>query len=140
MNRTRVYKIVKEYTFAAAHQIRGLPDGHKCSRLHGHSYKVVVAVSCAGLDEVGFVVDFGDLNELVSPLVDVLDHSNLNELEVLGGVNPTSENLCKWFFENLIRRIDAAFNMQSDASDWVRLEYVRVHESDTSYAELGVRS
>lgn len=85
-------ELVREYRFEAAHQLPRVPPGHRCSRLHGHSYRVDVTVSGVMEEESGWVVDFYDMDHAVNPIVEALDHRFLNELP--GLENPTSERLC----------------------------------------------
>src|SRR2546421_12500234 len=84
----------KEFTFEAAHRLPGVPTGHKCARLHGHSYRLIVHVS-GDVDPVtGMVIDFADVKAAVKPLIEAhLDHYYLNEVEGLD--NPTSENVAR---------------------------------------------
>lgn len=85
-------ELVREYRFEAAHQLPRVPPGHRCARLHGHSYRVEVTVSGDMADDSGWVVDFYDMDHVVAPIVEALDHRFLNELP--GLENPTSERLC----------------------------------------------
>lgn len=87
-----LFTISRSFGFSASHQLRGLRPDHKCGRLHGHTYTVVLQLR-GTLDEVGFVVDFGQLNWLSDLLADRLDHRHLND--VLDS-NPTSENIAAW--------------------------------------------
>lgn len=89
-----MYTISKEFHFSASHQLRNLPDTHQCARLHGHNYILTVRLTGSMLDKVGFVVDYGELS-FVKHLVDKLDHRHLNDIFEF---NPTSENICKAFF------------------------------------------
>lgn len=92
-------EIYREFTFEAAHRLPYVPTGHKCARLHGHSYKVTVHISGSVEQDTGWVMDFGDLKQVVKPLIDQLDHYYLNE--VAGLENPTSEVLAKWIWDRL---------------------------------------
>ena len=98
--------ISKDFTFEAAHK---LPDHQgKCSRLHGHSFKLTVYVASDRLissgSSAGMVEDFGDISKVVKPLIEEkLDHYYLNEST--GIENPTSEKLAKWIYEQLIGRV-----------------------------------
>jgi 6-pyruvoyltetrahydropterin/6-carboxytetrahydropterin synthase len=92
-------EIFKEFTFEAAHRLPNVPDGHKCARLHGHSYRVMVNVAGPVGDKSGWVMDFGDLKAAFRPLAQQLDHYYLNE--VPGLENPTSENLARWIWDRL---------------------------------------
>jgi 6-pyruvoyltetrahydropterin/6-carboxytetrahydropterin synthase len=91
--------VFREFTFEAAHRLPHVPDGHKCGRLHGHSYRVEVHVR-GDVDPVsGMVIDFADIKAAFKPLEDRLDHHYLNEVEGLD--NPTSENLARWVWKHL---------------------------------------
>lgn len=91
--------IFKEFTFEAAHRLPNVPVGHKCARLHGHSFKVVVHVRGPVDPHRGWVIDFGDIKQAFKPLEEQLDHHFLNEVEGLS--NPTSENLARWIWTRL---------------------------------------
>lgn len=93
-------EIFREFTFEAAHRLPNVPDGHKCARLHGHSYLAVVHVSGPVASDTGWVQDFSEIKTAFNPLKDELDHRYLNE--VPGLENPTSEVLAKWIWDRLI--------------------------------------
>jgi 6-pyruvoyltetrahydropterin/6-carboxytetrahydropterin synthase len=92
-------EIFKEVSFEAAHRLPNVPEGHKCRRLHGHSYRVVIHVRGEVDANVGWVLDFADVKDAFQPLHDQLDHQYLNDIE--GLENPTSENLAIWIWERL---------------------------------------
>ena len=92
-------EIFKEFTFEAAHRLPNVPAGHKCARLHGHSYRVQIHVSGEADPTLGWVVDFAELTDAFAPLRAKLDHYYLNEVE--GLENPTSEHLARWIWERL---------------------------------------
>ncbi|MEU8294129.1 6-carboxytetrahydropterin synthase QueD [Streptomyces pseudogriseolus] len=92
-------EIFREFTFEAAHRLPNVPDGHKCARLHGHSYKVVVHVEGDVEPQAGWVMDFGDVKRAFKPIEAELDHYYLND--IAGLENPTSEVLAKWIWERL---------------------------------------
>lgn len=92
-------EIYKEFTIEAAHRLPNAPAGHKCSRLHGHSFKIGVYVSGAVHATLGWVVDFQEISNAFSHVHAALDHRYLNEVEGLS--NPTSENLCRWIWNEL---------------------------------------
>jgi 6-pyruvoyltetrahydropterin/6-carboxytetrahydropterin synthase len=118
--------IAKHFTFEAAHQLHGLPEGHKCSRMHGHSYEVEIQLN--GLpDERGFVVDYQEIADAWAPLHEALDHRCLNEVPGLS--TPTTEVLVIWIFDRLILSPIGAL-----------VARVRVSESTTTWAELSARS
>ena len=91
--------IFREFTFEAAHRLPHVPEGHKCARLHGHSFRVEVHVSGPVDPATGWVMDFADLKAAFAPLHDQLDHRYLNEVD--GLANPTSEALARWIWERL---------------------------------------
>jgi len=93
-------EIFREFTFEAAHRLPFVPAGHKCARLHGHSYRVEVRVSGPVDELAGWVMDFGEIKAAVAPLLSQLDHYYLNE--VPGLENPTSENLACWIWDRLV--------------------------------------
>ena len=92
-------EIFKEFVFEAAHRLPNVPEGHKCARLHGHSFRVGIYVAGDDDPNTGWIMDFADLKAAFSPLYERLDHRYLNEIE--GLENPTSENIAKWIWENL---------------------------------------
>ncbi len=92
-------RLAKSFSFEAAHFLPSFPEGHKCRRLHGHSFKVDVVVE-GPLDPArGYLVDYGDIKRAVAPLHDELDHRLLNDLP--GLANPTSEMLAVWVWDRL---------------------------------------
>ena len=110
-------EIFKDFTFEAAHRLPNVPEGHKCARLHGHSYRVVVHVEGPIGDESGWVCDFADISSAVAPVRDLVDHRYLNEVD--GLENPTSEVLARWLW---VRLADALPG----------LSQITVHETCTS--------
>lgn len=92
-------ELTREFTFEAAHRLPETPEGHKCRRLHGHSYRITVEVSGEIDPQTGWLIDFADLKEAWQPLHDQLDHYYLNEVE--GLENPTSEILARWIWTRL---------------------------------------
>ena len=92
-------ELVREYRFEAAHRLPKVPEGHKCRRLHGHSFKVELTVAGPVDPSTGWFIDYGVLDELWQPLHEKLDHNFLNEIDGLD--NPTSEILAKWIYERM---------------------------------------
>jgi 6-pyruvoyltetrahydropterin/6-carboxytetrahydropterin synthase len=92
-------RLVKTFTFEAAHRLPTFPEGHKCRRLHGHSYRVDVVVAGEVDPAQGYLVDFGDVRAACEPLRQRLDHYYLNEIE--GLENPTAEMLAAWIWQRL---------------------------------------
>lgn len=89
----------KTFQFEAAHLLPHLPASHKCRRLHGHSFKVEIAVAGPCDPQLGWLMDYADISAAFKPLLDQLDHYYLNEIP--GLENPTSENVAAWIWTRL---------------------------------------
>lgn len=92
-------RIVKDYTFEAAQTLPGLPGDHKCKRMHGHSFKVEIAVEGEVDPVIGWVYDHAEISKYMRPILEDLDHSYLNEIE--GLEQPTIENMAAWLWKKL---------------------------------------
>lgn len=88
--------IFKIFTLEAAHRLPNVPEGHKCARLHGHSFRVELHISGAVDPHTGWVIDFAEVKRIFKPLYEQLDHHYLND--IAGLENPTSENLAIWIW------------------------------------------
>ncbi len=95
----RFAEVRKELSFEAAHFLPLTPEGHKCRRLHGHSFRVTIAVWGPIDPKFGWVMDFADIKAACMPILEQLDHRLLNEIE--GLENPTGENIAVWIWERL---------------------------------------
>lgn len=91
--------IFKSFAIEAAHRLPNVPSGHKCERLHGHSYRVEIHVRGPVGIETGWIIDFAEINSAFQPLYEQLDHHYLNEVDGLS--NPTSENIARWIWSRL---------------------------------------
>src|SRR5215510_4201512 len=89
----------KTFQFEAAHLLPHLPKSHKCRRLHGHSFRVEVAVAGECDPKLGWLMDYADISTAFKPILDVLDHHYLNE--IAGLENATSENVARWIWNCL---------------------------------------
>ena len=89
--------IFRAFTIEAAHRLPNVPAGHKCARLHGHSFRIELHLSGDVDGRLGWVMDFADVREAFQPIYDQLDHHYLNE--IAGLENPTSENLARWVWQ-----------------------------------------
>lgn len=92
-------RLVHEFRFEAAHRLPRVPPGHKCQRLHGHSFKVELAIAGPVDEETGWLLDFGVMDQAWAPVYAQLDHNYLNEIP--GLENPTSEVLARWLWDRL---------------------------------------
>ena len=93
----------KKFQFEAAHLLPLLPKTHKCRRLHGHSFRVEIAVTGECDPQLGWVMDYADMKAAFKPLWEQLDHHYLND--VPGLENPTSENVAAWIWQHLKPRL-----------------------------------
>ena len=93
------HEIFKEFRLESARWLPNVPPGHKCSRLHGHSFRIAVHVAGPLDAHLGWVCDFADISKVVAPLIEQLDHRCLNE--IAGLENPTSEILAAWIWQRL---------------------------------------
>lgn len=114
-----MYTITKQFSFSASHQLDGLPEDHKCARTHGHNYLVEVCLTAPVINEIGFVVDYGDLNPLKDYIDTNLDHRHLNDVLPF---QPSAENLARHFYEWCKAR-------------WPQVSAVRVSETPKTWAE-----
>ncbi|MGB0134829.1 6-carboxytetrahydropterin synthase QueD [Dokdonella sp.] len=110
-------EIFKKFRIEAAHRLPNVPEGHKCSRLHGHSFEIELHLSGAVDPALGWVRDFSEVSAAFAPVFEQLDHRYLND--VAGLENPTSENLAIWIWDALI-------------ADLPQLARIIVHETCTS--------
>ncbi len=92
-------ELYKDFRFEAAHLLPKVPEGHKCARLHGHSFRVRITVWGEMNPATGWIIDFDDIRQAFEPLLEQLDHHYLNEIP--GLENPTSEHLVQWIWERL---------------------------------------
>jgi 6-pyruvoyltetrahydropterin/6-carboxytetrahydropterin synthase len=118
-----MYELAIEDSFAAAHQLREYEG--KCERLHGHNWKVQVSVAAVRLNEIGIAMDFTDIKKITKDILKHLDHTFLNDIFPFTEINPSSENIAKWIYESIKKKID---------SDSVYVAGVTVWESDTASA------
>jgi 6-pyruvoyltetrahydropterin/6-carboxytetrahydropterin synthase len=96
-------RLSKTFSFEAAHDLPTFPEGHKCHRLHGHSFHFEAIVEGDVDPAKGYLIDYGDITAATEPIVKQLDHYYLNKIEGLS--NPTSEVLAAWIYDRLKRRL-----------------------------------
>jgi 6-pyruvoyltetrahydropterin/6-carboxytetrahydropterin synthase len=122
-----MYKVTIETHFSAAHRLRQYNG--ECERLHGHNWDVKVSVASEKLDDLGMVMDFRELKDETKKLMDKFDHRYLNEVPPFTEINPTTENIARYIFDEL----SAAVN-----TDPVKISKVTVWESPTCYASYSL--
>ena len=122
----RMYEVTVEDTFAAGHYLRNYKG--KCENPHGHNYKVRVTLRGAELDKAGLLLDFKDLKEVMKHVIDRLDHQMLNDIEPFKVLNPSAENIAKYFYDAAKGRLQVVTSGRVDVKD------VTIWETDTTTA------
>jgi 6-pyruvoyltetrahydropterin/6-carboxytetrahydropterin synthase len=118
-----MFELSVEVSFSAAHQLRGYKG--KCENMHGHNWKVQVSVMAENLNNIDIAIDFHDLKRITREIIAPLDHAYLNDLFPFTEKNPSSENIAKWIFDSLKKKI---------LEENVRVSAVTVWESDIASA------
>ena len=118
--------LTKKFRFEAAHYLPKMPVGHKCRRMHGHSFEIEVVLQGETDPETGLLIDFGEVKQVVKPYIEMLDHWCLNDVGERESIdllqNPTSENLAQWLYETLVDKLPGLYS-------------IIVHETCTSKCE-----
>jgi 6-pyruvoyltetrahydropterin/6-carboxytetrahydropterin synthase len=121
-----MFEVSVEDSFAAGHYLRNYRG--KCENPHGHNYKVRVTLSGKELDKAGLLVDFKDLREIIRHVIDRLDHQMMNDVEPFTSLNPSAENLARYFYEQAKAKLESVPNGR------VQIKNVTVFETDTTMA------
>jgi len=121
-----MYEVTVEAGFSSGHYLRNYQG--KCENPHGHNYRVLVTLAGAELDETGLLLDFKLLKNLLRPVVDYLDHQMINDLPPFTELNPSAENLARYFYDETSREL------LEITSGRVRIKDCTVFETDTSFA------
>ncbi len=115
-----MYELIISNHFSSAHYLRGYKGA--CEKLHGHTWKVEVAISGATINDIGLVMDFRDLKSLLGGMVDYLDHECLNELPEFQDINPSTENMARYFYQKF----------QQKLPEGIVMKHARIWESDSA--------
>jgi 6-pyruvoyltetrahydropterin/6-carboxytetrahydropterin synthase len=121
-----MFEVTVEDTFAAGHYLRNYKG--KCENPHGHNYRVRVTLAGQDLDKAGLLLDFKDLREVMKPVIDRLDHQMMNDIEPFTTLNPSAENLAKYFFDETNGRL------KNQTSGRVFVKTVTIYETDETTA------
>jgi 6-pyruvoyltetrahydropterin/6-carboxytetrahydropterin synthase len=124
-----MFEVTVEDSFAAGHYLRNYKG--KCENPHGHNYKIRVTLAGQELDKAGLLLDFKDLREVMKHVIDRLDHQMINDVEPFTVINPSAENLSKYFYDETNARL------QRVTGGRVRVKDVTVFETDTTTARYG---
>jgi 6-pyruvoyltetrahydropterin/6-carboxytetrahydropterin synthase len=116
-----MFEICVEHTFAAGHALRNYHG--KCENVHGHNYRVQVAIEGSQLDETGLLYDFADLKRRLRSTTEYLDHQFINDLKPFDEINPSAENIAKFIYDEIQKDLKQA-----------AISYVKVWETDSSFA------
>ena len=121
-----MFEVTIEETFAAGHALRNYKG--KCENVHGHNYRCQVTMAGEQLDDIGLLVDFVELKRVVHVVLDRMDHQWLNEFPPFDRLNPSAENMAKYFYDELTGKL-------KDLPPGARVSDVIVWETDTAMAK-----
>ncbi|HZQ19843.1 MAG TPA: 6-carboxytetrahydropterin synthase QueD [Terriglobales bacterium] len=124
-----MFEVTVEDSFAAGHYLRNYKG--KCENPHGHNYKVRVTLAGKELDAAGLLLDFKDLREVIRPVIDRLDHQMINDVDPFKQLNPSAENLAKYFFD------ETNLGLKKSTNGRVHVKDVTVFETDSTTAKYG---
>jgi 6-pyruvoyltetrahydropterin/6-carboxytetrahydropterin synthase len=122
-----MYEVSVEETFAAGHALRGYRG--KCENIHGHNYRLRVVLEGEQLNEVGLLVDFSELKQIMRGVIEKLDHQFLNEVPPFDKLNPSAENMAHYFYKEISRELKGG-----SRANPVRVAEVKIWETDTATA------
>src|SRR5256885_10581400 len=125
--RDTMFEVTVEDSFAAGHYLRNYRG--KCENPHGHNYKIRVTLAGNELDKAGLLLDFKDLRDVMKPVIDRLDHQMINDIEPFTNLNPSAENLAKYFYDETSTRLRSVTNGRVSVRD------VTIFETDTTTAK-----
>ena len=120
-----MFQVSVEETFSSGHALRGYKG--KCENVHGHNYRVQITLEGPQLDSIGLLVDFTHLKQVIREIIKRLDHQFINDLEPFTTVNPSAENLAKYFYEEVTGKL-------KDLPPGARVTDAVIWETDTAFA------
>jgi 6-pyruvoyltetrahydropterin/6-carboxytetrahydropterin synthase len=118
-----MYELMVETQFSAAHQLREYKG--KCENLHGHNWRIQVVITAEKLNDIGLAMDFHELKKMTNELISTLDHSVLNKVFPFTEINPSSENIAKWMYDSIKKKLN---------SNNIAVASVTVWEAETASA------
>jgi 6-pyruvoyltetrahydropterin/6-carboxytetrahydropterin synthase len=121
-----MFEVSVDETFASGHALRGYRG--KCENVHGHNYKVRITLAGEKLDSIGLLFDFRNVKMLVNEIIDQLDHKFLNDLEPFREINPSAENMAKYFYDEIKCRLETRTKGR------VHIKSIKLWETDTTTA------
>ena len=121
-----MFEVTVEDTFSSGHFLRNYRG--KCENPHGHNYKVRVTLAGRELDKAGLLLDFRELKDVLKPVIEYLDHQMINNLEPFTVLNPSAENLAKYFYDETSQLLN------SSTQGRVRVKDVTIWETDVTTA------
>jgi 6-pyruvoyltetrahydropterin/6-carboxytetrahydropterin synthase len=121
-----MFEVTVEAGFSSGHYLRNYRG--KCENPHGHNYRVFVTLIGKELDEAGLLLDFKLLKQVMRPVVDRLDHQMINDLEPFTTINPSAENLARYFYQETAKQLDEM------TAGRVQIKDCTLYETDTSFA------
>lgn len=122
-----MFEVSVEETFAAGHALRNYRG--KCENVHGHNYRVRVIIEGEELDEAGLLVDFSEVKRILRGIIERLDHTFLNDVPPFDELNPSAENMARYFYQEMGRELEGGARPSP-----VRVAEVKIWETDTATA------
>ena len=122
-----MFDVTVTTTISASHHLRGYKG--KCENVHGHNYRIRVTIEGEQLNSIGLLVDFVEMKRLMKEIIEYWDHKFINDLPPFDEINPTAENMAKWFFE---RMQEGLANGVAEVP--ARIKEVKVWETDRNIA------
>ncbi|CUS77767.1 6-pyruvoyltetrahydropterin/6-carboxytetrahydropterin synthase [Candidatus Kryptonium thompsonii] len=122
-----MYKISAQKRFSASHIIKDYPG--ECGRLHGHNWNVKVTVKAKELNDFGMAIDFKELSQILNEVIEKLDHYHLNDIPPFNEIQPTAENLAKFFYDELKSKLAQYKNVEIDSVEiWETEKYSAIYQ------------